>query len=105
MKLDSYWLGKNNRKYLTDVKGILWELQHRPLITNIDKRKLKKVVKNEQTIRSRVWKLKENNMKARFQERVKKVVNVNAPDILFHAFFVLIMAQFERFIIGELFDI
>ena len=27
----------------------------------------------------KVWKLKENNMKARFQERVKKLVNVDGP--------------------------
>ena len=47
------------------------------MVTDIDKRKLKKVVKNEQTVR-RVWKLKENNMKARFQERVKELVDIDA---------------------------
>ena len=36
------------------------------MVTDIDKRKLKKVLKNEQTLR--VWKLKENNMKTKFRE-------------------------------------
>ena len=37
-------------------------------------------MKNEQIVR-RVWKLKEYNMKAKFQERVEKLVDVDAPDI------------------------
>ena len=40
------------------------------MVTDKDKKKLKKVVKNEQNIRRRVWKLKENNMKTKFHERV-----------------------------------
>ena len=44
-----------------------------------DNRKLKKVVKNEQTIRRRVWKLEENNMKTKFQERVGELVD--APNL------------------------
>ena len=53
------------------------------LVVSIDKRKLKKVVKNKETIniRKRVWKLKENNMKTRFQERVKELVDVDAPNL------------------------
>ena len=56
-------IGKNNRKYLKDVKAIPWELQHRLVVTYRDKKKLKKGVKNEQTIRRMVWKLKKNNIK------------------------------------------
>ena len=76
-------VGKSNRKYLKDVKAIPWELQHRLVVTDIDKRKLKKVVKNEQTFRRRVWKLKENNMKTNFQERVRELVDVDvdAPNL------------------------
>ena len=80
-EIDFVLVGRNNRKYLKDVKVIPWELQHRLVATNIDKRKLKKVVKNEQAIRRRVWKLKENNMKTRFQERVKELVDVDAPNL------------------------
>ena len=38
-------------------------------------------MKNEQTVRRIVWKLNENNIKARFQERVKELVDVDAPNI------------------------
>ena len=67
-EIDFVLVGKNNREYLKDVKAIPWELQHRLVVTDIDKRKLKKVVKNEQTFRRRVWKLKKNNMKTKFQK-------------------------------------
>ena len=70
----------NDRKYLKDVKAIPWELQHRLVVTDIDKRKLRKVVKNEQIFR-RVWKLKENNMKTKFQERARELVDVDVPNL------------------------
>ena len=45
------------------------------MVTDINKRKLKKVVKNKHTVRRKVWKLKEHNIKARFQKRVKELVD------------------------------
>ena len=42
---------------------------------------LKKVVKNKQTDGRRVWGLKENNMKARFVERVKELVSADPPGV------------------------
>ena len=51
------------------------------MVTNIDKRKLKKIVKNKQTTRRRVWRLKENNIKTKFYKRVKELINVDAPDL------------------------
>ena len=49
LRLILYWLIKTT-KYLKDVTAIPWELQHRLVVTEIDKRKLKKVVKNEQSV-------------------------------------------------------
>ena len=49
-EIDFVLAAKNNGKYLKDVKAIPWELQHRLVVTDIDKRKLKKVVKNEQLL-------------------------------------------------------
>ena len=63
-EIDFVLSGPNNRKYLKDVKANFWELQHRLVVTNIDKRKLK-----------------ENNIKAKFQERLKKLVDVDAPNL------------------------
>ena len=49
-KIDFVLVGTNNRKYLQGVKAIPWELQYRLVVTDIGKRKLKKVVKNEQKV-------------------------------------------------------
>ena len=82
-EIDFVLVGKNNRKYLKDVKAIPWDLdiEHWLVVTDIDKRKLNKEVKNEQTIKKKVWKLKENNMKTRFQETVKELDDVDAPNL------------------------
>ena len=77
-EIDFVLVGKNNRNYLNDVKSIPWELQYRLVVTDIDKRKLNKVVKNEQR---KVWKVKENNITTRLQERVKELVDVDAPNL------------------------
>ena len=58
-------------EYLKEVTAISKELQHRLMVTDIDETKLKKVVENEQTFKKGIWQLKENNMKARFQGRVR----------------------------------
>ena len=67
-EIDFVLVGKNNRKYVNDLKAIPWELQHWLVVTDINKRKLKKVVKDELTFRRRVSKLKENNTKTKFQK-------------------------------------
>ena len=50
-EIDFVMVGKNNKKYLKDVKAISWELQHRLMVTDMDKGKFKKVLKNEPTVR------------------------------------------------------
>ena len=52
-EIDFVLVGKNNIKLLKDVKAISWKLQHQLVVTDIEKRKLKKIVKKEQTIRRR----------------------------------------------------
>ena len=43
-------------------------------------------MKNKQTVRRRVGKLKEYNKRARFQDRVKKLADVEAPNICMQCF-------------------
>ena len=38
-KFDFVLVGKNNRMYLKDVKSIPWQMQHRLVLTDIDKGK------------------------------------------------------------------
>ena len=58
-------VGKENRKYLRDVKVILGELQHRLVVTDLVKKKVKTAVRKEEIERRKpkVWKLKENDTK------------------------------------------
>ena len=76
IKIDFVLVGKSNKNYLKDVKAIPCDLQHRLLVTDIAKRKLQKVVKKKQTVRK---KFQENIIK--FLERVKELVNVEAPNL------------------------
>ena len=46
-EIDFILVSKENRKFLKDVKVIPWELQHRLLVADLDKRKLNEVVKKE----------------------------------------------------------
>ena len=46
-EIDCILVCKENRKYLKDLKVIPWELLHRQLVADVDKRKLDRVVKKE----------------------------------------------------------
>ena len=48
------------------MKVILGELQHRLVVTDLVKKKVNKVVRKEAIERRNVWKLKEDNTRARF---------------------------------------
>ena len=66
-EIDFVLVGKKNEKYLRDAKFIPGELQHRLVVMDLVK---KKVVRKEATERRKVWKLKEDDTRARFEERV-----------------------------------
>ena len=80
-KIDFILVTKENRKFLTDVKVIPWELQHRLLVAEVDKRKLNKVVKKESRVKRMVWKLKEREMQEKFERRVKELVDVKTTNL------------------------
>ena len=73
-------MGKGNRKYLRDVKIISGELQHRLVVTDLVK-KVKKVVTKKAIERRKVWKLKEDDTRARFEGRVGELVSADRPDL------------------------
>ena len=81
MEIDFVLVGKGNRKFLRDVKVIPGELQHRLVVTHLVKKKVKKVMRKEVIERRKVWKLKEDDTRARFEGRVGKLVNADAPDL------------------------
>ena len=52
--------------YCEDVKVIPGELQHRLVVVGLVKKKVKKVVRKEDVERKKIWKLKEDDTRARF---------------------------------------
>ncbi|XP_067056003.1 uncharacterized protein [Acropora muricata] len=53
----------------------------RLVVMDLVKKKVKKVVRKEPFERRKVWKLKENDTRARFEQRVGKLVSADAPDL------------------------
>ena len=70
-------VGEKYKKYIMDVKVIPWELQHRMVVVDLDK----KVVRKERIIRRKIWKLNENQARVRFEKTVKELVSTDAPDL------------------------
>ena len=63
-EIDFVLVGKGNRKYLRDVKVIPGELQHRLVVTDLVKKRVKKVMRKKAIERRKVWKLKEDDSRA-----------------------------------------
>ena len=86
-EIDFVLVGKGNRKYLRDVKVIPGELQYRLVVVDLVKKKVKMVdlvkmkVKMVAFERRNVWKLNEDDTRARFEERVGELVRADAPDL------------------------
>ena len=56
---------------------IPWELQHRLVVVDLDKKIQKKIVRKEQIVRKRMWKLKENQTGLRFEKESKRLVTTD----------------------------
>ena len=80
-EIDFVLVGNENRKYLRDAKVIPDELQHRLVVTDLVKKKVK-VVRKKVIERTKVWKLKEDDTQARLEGRVGELVSTDAPDLL-----------------------
>ena len=78
---DFVLIGKEQRKYLKDIKTIPSELQHRLVVVDVDKKKLRKVLKMKRVVRRRLWKLKEDVIRERYERRVEELIDVNAQDL------------------------
>ena len=48
---------------------------------DVEEQKMKKTVKKNKRVRWRVWKLKEKEMKEKFEERIRKLVDIDSKDI------------------------
>ena len=79
-EIDFVLVGKK-RKYIRDVKVIPGELQHRLVVVKVEEQKLKMSVKKSRRVRWRVWKLKEKEIKEKFEERAVELVDTDSMDL------------------------
>ena len=78
-EIDFVLVGKENRKYsIRDVNVIPGELKHRLVVTDLVK---KKVVRKEAIERMKVWELKVEDTRARFEGRVGELVSTDTLDL------------------------
>ena len=69
-EIDFVLVGKEKGKYIRDAKVIPGELQYRLVVVDVEEQKLKKSVKKSKKVRWSVWKLKEKEIKKKFEKRV-----------------------------------
>ena len=66
------------------MKVIPGELQHRLVVLvvmDVEGQKLKKSVKKSKRVRWRVWKVKEKEIKENFEERIRKLMDIDLKDL------------------------
>ena len=80
-EIDFVLVETERRKHPRDVKVIPGELQHRLVVVDVEKRKLKKSVKKSKRVRWRVWKLQKKEIKEEFERRVVELVDAEAVDL------------------------
>ena len=80
-EIDFVLVEKEKRKYLRDVKLLPGELQHRLVVVNVEEQKLEKSAKKSKRVRWRVWKLNEKEIKQKFEERIRKLVDIDSKDL------------------------
>ena len=80
-KIDFVLAEEKYRKYVTKVKVIPWELQHRLVVVHLDKKVLKIIVRKQRIIIRKIWKLNENQTRVKFENRVKELVSTEMPDL------------------------
>ena len=51
------------------------------VVVDLVKKKVKKVMRKEAIQRRKVWKMKEDDSRARFEERLGELVSADAPDL------------------------
>ena len=73
-------INKAHLQFIKNVKAISRKLKQALVIADIDKRKISKVVRKTCAERRKITLLKVVNIRKRFEEKVKKFVDVGAPN-------------------------
>ena len=61
-EIDFVLVGKENRKYLQNVKVIPGELQHHLVVVDVNKKQLKKPISKKTVMNRKIWKLNDKKI-------------------------------------------
>ena len=79
-EIDFVLIRKDHRRFIRNVKAIPGEFQHALVIADIEKRKIRKVMRNTCAERRKITLLIDGKIRKRFEEKVIKLVDVVAPN-------------------------
>ena len=83
-KLTFVLMKKGNRRFMRNVRAIPGEFQCVLVITDMDKKKIRKVVKKTCAERRKITLLKDVKIRMRVEEKIIKLVNVGVPNLWGH---------------------
>ena len=83
-EVDFVLIKKEYRQFIQNVKAIPGEFNHALVITVIDKKKTRKVVRRTCSERRMITLLKDVTIRKRLEEKFIKLVNVGAPNMCGH---------------------
>ena len=79
-EIDFVLIKKEHRQFIKNVRAFTWECHHALVIADIDKRKIRKVVKKISAERIKITLLKGVKIGKRFEEKVTNLVDVGAQN-------------------------
>ena len=83
-EIDFVLIKKEHRRCILNEKAFTGEFLHALVIANIDKRKIRKIVRKTCAERRKITLLKDVKIRKRFEEKVIKFVDVGAPNLWEH---------------------
>ena len=83
-EIDFVLTKEEHRQFIGNVKAICGEFQNALVIADIDKMKIRKVVRKTCTERGKISLLKDVKIRQRFREKVTELVDVGSPSLWGH---------------------
>ena len=83
-KIDFVLINKEHRQFIHNVKAIPGLFEHALVIADIDKRKIRKVVRKTCAEKRKISLLKDVKIRKQFEEKVIKLADVGAPNMCEH---------------------
>ena len=84
IEIDLVLIKEEHKRFIRNMKVIPGDFQHALVITDIDKKKIRRVAKKTCAERRKITLLKDVKIRKRFEEKVIKLVDAGAPNLWGH---------------------